>query len=158
MSNYRDDMNDTLVLADAIVSKQHSRAEDALRLSDAMQHGVRQSLDGGAVALADELQDRALSAQTEGAGFGDEVRQRVKRRQQVVETLKLFDRVRQCMQTVGLPLAEDTSRDFDHGVFIPGLLMYPQAQIPTLQISLRRGLDPQEHLALGHALGGHGQG
>ena len=65
---------------------------------------------------------------------------------------RLFDRVRQCMQTVGLPLAEDNTRDFDHGVFIPGLLMYPQAQIPTLQISLRRGLDPQEHLALGRAL------
>ena len=30
--------------------------------------------------------------------------------------------------------------------------MYPQAQVPTLQISLRRGLDPQEHLALGRAL------
>ena len=65
---------------------------------------------------------------------------------------RLFDRVRQCMQAVGLPLAEDNTRDFDHGVFIPGLLMYPQAQIPTLQISLRRGLDPQEHLALGRAL------
>ena len=94
MSNYRDDMNDTLVLADAFISKQHGQAEDTLRLSDAMRHGVRQSHDGGAVALADELQDRALSARTEQAHFGDEVRQRVKRRQQVVETLRLRDSVR----------------------------------------------------------------
>lgn len=94
MSKYRDDMNDTLVLADAIVSKQRSRAEDTLVLSDAMQHGVRQRLDGGTVALADELQDRALSVQAEAASFGDEVLHRVKRRQQVVETLKLSDRVR----------------------------------------------------------------
>lgn len=94
MSKYRDDMNDTLVLADAIVSKQRSRAEDTLVLSDAMQHGVRQRLDGGAVALADEMQDRALSVQAEAASFGDEVRQRVKRRQQVVEAFKLSDRVR----------------------------------------------------------------
>lgn len=94
MSNYRDDMNDTLVLADAIVSKQHSRAEDTLVLSDAMQHGVRQRLDGGAVALADEMQDRALSVQAEAASFGDEVLHRVKRRQQVVEAFKLSDRVR----------------------------------------------------------------
>lgn len=65
---------------------------------------------------------------------------------------ELFDRVRQCMRTAGLPLAEDTTRDFDHGVFVPGLLMYPEAQMPTLQISLRRGLDPLEHLALGRAL------
>jgi len=64
----------------------------------------------------------------------------------------LFDRVRQCMRSAGLTLAEDAGRDFDHGVFVPGLLMYPQAQIPTLQISQRRGLDPQEHLALGRAL------
>ena len=94
MSNYRDDMNDTLVLADAFISKQHSRAEDTLRMSDAMRHAVRQGVDGGSVALADELQDRALSVQAEAASFGDEVRHAVKRRQQVVETLKLFDRVR----------------------------------------------------------------
>ena len=94
MSKYRDDMNDTLVLADAIVSKQRSRAEDTLVLSDAMQHGVRQRLDGGAVALADEMQDRALSVQAEAASFGDEVLHRVKRRQQVVEAFKLSDRVR----------------------------------------------------------------
>ena len=56
------------------------------------------------------------------------------------------------MRSAGMPLAEDPTRDFDHGVFVPGLLMYPQAQVPTLQISLRRGLDPQEHLALGRAL------
>ena len=52
---------------------------------------------------------------------------------------ELFDQVRQCMRSAGLPLAEDTTRDFDHGVFVPGLLMYPEAQMPTLQISLRRG-------------------
>lgn len=94
MSNYRDDMNDTLVLADATVSKQRSRAEDTLRMNDAMRHAVIQGVDGGSVALAEELQDRALSASTERASFGDEVSQRVKRRQQVVETLRLRDRVR----------------------------------------------------------------
>ena len=65
---------------------------------------------------------------------------------------EFFDRVRQCVRAAGMTLAEDSTRDFDHGVFVPGLLMYPQAQMPTLQISLRRGLDPQEHLALGRAL------
>ena len=94
MSSYRDDMNDTLVLADATVSKQRSRAEDTLRMSDAMRHTVRQGVDGGSVALAEDVQDRALSASTERASFGDEVSHRVKRRQQVVETLRLRDRVR----------------------------------------------------------------
>ena len=65
---------------------------------------------------------------------------------------ELFDRVRQCMRGAGLTLAEDAGRDFDHGVFVPGLLMFPQADVPTLQISLRRGLDPAQHLALGAAL------
>ena len=36
MSNYRDDMNDTLRLVDAFLSKQRSRAEDTLRMIDEM--------------------------------------------------------------------------------------------------------------------------
>ena len=47
MSNYRDDMNDTLRLVDAFLSKQRSRAEDTLRMSDAMRHAVIQGVDGG---------------------------------------------------------------------------------------------------------------
>lgn len=65
---------------------------------------------------------------------------------------ELFDRVRELMRQAGLPLAENNQRDFDHGVFVPGLLSFPAADVPTLQISLRRGLDPAEHLALGRAL------
>ncbi len=33
-------------------------------------------------------------------------------------------------------------------------MMYPQADIPSIQISLLRGLDPAAHIALGKALGG----
>ena len=46
----------------------------------------------------------------------------------------------------------DTERGFDHGLFIPLKLMYPQADIPSLQISLVRGLDPTVHVELGKAL------
>ena len=46
----------------------------------------------------------------------------------------------------------DISRGFDHGVFIPLKIMYPDAVIPTVQISLVNGLDPLEHIALGNAL------
>ena len=31
-------------------------------------------------------------------------------------------------------------------------VMYPNADVPILQLSLKRGLDPQDHLAAGHAL------
>lgn len=46
----------------------------------------------------------------------------------------------------------DPERGFDHGLFIPLKLMYPQADIPALQLSLVRGLNPGAHIALGKAL------
>jgi 4,5-DOPA dioxygenase extradiol len=46
----------------------------------------------------------------------------------------------------------DPHRGFDHGLFIPLKLMYPQADIPSLQLSLLRGLNPTAHIALGNAL------
>ncbi len=46
----------------------------------------------------------------------------------------------------------DNKRGFDHGHFIPLMLMYPEADIPSFQISLIRSLDPEEHISLGMAL------
>ena len=46
----------------------------------------------------------------------------------------------------------DPQRGFDHGLFIPLKLMYPQADIPSLQLSLLRGLNPTAHIAVGNAL------
>jgi 4,5-DOPA dioxygenase extradiol len=46
----------------------------------------------------------------------------------------------------------DSQRGFDHGLFIPLKIMYPQADIPCLQLSLLRGLNPDAHVALGKAL------
>lgn len=46
----------------------------------------------------------------------------------------------------------DQERDFDHGVFIPLMLMYPQADIPCIQISLSDSLDAAFHVQLGNAL------
>ena len=53
-----------------------------------------------------------------------------------------------------LPAGVDGQRGFDHGLFIPLKLMYPQADIPAVQLSLLRGLDPAAHIALGKALRG----
>jgi aromatic ring-opening dioxygenase catalytic subunit (LigB family) len=46
----------------------------------------------------------------------------------------------------------DASRGFDHGMFIPMLLMFPMADIPVIQLSLHNNLDPKTHFNLGVAL------
>lgn len=46
----------------------------------------------------------------------------------------------------------ELTRGFDHGVFIPLMLMYPEGSIPTIQISLIKGLNPQKHMEIGKAL------
>ena len=46
----------------------------------------------------------------------------------------------------------DLNRGFDHGLFIPLELMYPEANIPSIQLSLIRGLDSAAHVSLGKAL------
>ncbi len=46
----------------------------------------------------------------------------------------------------------DPNRGFDHGVFIPLLLMYPDATIPVIQLSMLSSLDPAAHIAMGAAL------
>ncbi len=46
----------------------------------------------------------------------------------------------------------DPQRGYDHGLFIPMMMMYPHADIPCIQLSLLRGLDAAAHIELGKAL------
>jgi 4,5-DOPA dioxygenase extradiol len=64
----------------------------------------------------------------------------------------LASRIAEVLQKHGISAAVDPQRGFDHGLFIPLKLMYPEAGIPSLQLSLVRGLNPAAHLALGKAL------
>ena len=52
----------------------------------------------------------------------------------------------------GLPARLDDKQGYDHGCFVPAFVMYPDADMPLFQISLRHGYDPAEHFALGRAL------
>lgn len=64
----------------------------------------------------------------------------------------LARRVRELLAGAGFETAENAERGFDHGAFVPLKLIYPQAEVPTLQLSLVKGLDPALHLKLGQAL------
>ena len=64
----------------------------------------------------------------------------------------LAQHIQELIRAAGLPSRLDAQRGFDHGCFAPLVVMYPQANVPVLQVSLKTGLDPEEHLALGRAL------
>ena len=65
---------------------------------------------------------------------------------------ELAHRVRDLLADNSIVHAEETARGLDHGVFVPLKLAFPQADLPVVQLSLRRDLDPVAHLALGQAL------
>ena len=52
----------------------------------------------------------------------------------------------------GEPGRVDAARGFDHGVFIPLKLVFPKADIPVIQLSLRQDMDPAAHIQAGRAL------
>jgi aromatic ring-opening dioxygenase catalytic subunit (LigB family) len=64
----------------------------------------------------------------------------------------LAERVVQLLGQADIPTATDARRGFDHGTFVPFKLSWPDADVPTIQLSLKKGLDPREHLAIGRAL------
>ena len=65
---------------------------------------------------------------------------------------ELAARVHRLLADAGLPAATDANRGFDHGVFVPLKVAFPEAQIPVVTLSLASSLDPEAHLAAGRAL------
>ena len=65
---------------------------------------------------------------------------------------ELAGQVQSLLQNAGFSTAENDKRGFDHGAFVPLKLAYPRAEVPTIQLSLKQGLDPRQHLRMGQAL------
>lgn len=64
----------------------------------------------------------------------------------------LADRISKLLTSAGLNNRQDISRGLDHGVFVPLKLMFPEADIPVVQLSLRNDLNPEAHLLAGRAI------
>jgi aromatic ring-opening dioxygenase catalytic subunit (LigB family) len=65
---------------------------------------------------------------------------------------ELAQRIFNLFINAGIRSRLDSNRRFDHGTFVPLMLMYPAADIPVVQLSLMKSLDPSDHIALGEAL------
>jgi aromatic ring-opening dioxygenase catalytic subunit (LigB family) len=61
-------------------------------------------------------------------------------------------RVQELLDAAAIPTDRDTQRGYDHGTYVPLYSMYPAADVPVLQLSIKSGYDPGEHLAAGRAL------
>ncbi|CAI9716913.1 5-DOPA dioxygenase extradiol-like [Octopus vulgaris] len=61
-------------------------------------------------------------------------------------------RVTELFKTHGISCRQVRGRGLDHGVFVPLILVWPEADIPTFQVSLKNTLDIKEHQEIGEAL------
>ncbi|MDI3403440.1 dioxygenase family protein [Streptomyces cavernicola] len=64
---------------------------------------------------------------------------------------ELADAVRKLLRTAGTPVQDIEDRGLDHGAYVPLVEMYPDADVPVLQISLPT-LDPQRLMEIGRKL------
>jgi 4,5-DOPA dioxygenase extradiol len=65
---------------------------------------------------------------------------------------KLANLLSNAFSHAGIISKLDTERGLDHGVFVPLKIMYPDADIPCIQLSLVSSLDPNAHIQIGQAL------
>eukprot|EP00634_Sargassococcus_sp_CCMP2135_P007126 CAMPEP_0198658098 /NCGR_PEP_ID=MMETSP1467-20131203/22421_1 /TAXON_ID=1462469 /ORGANISM="unid. sp., Strain CCMP2135" /LENGTH=268 /DNA_ID=CAMNT_0044394351 /DNA_START=51 /DNA_END=857 /DNA_ORIENTATION=- len=65
---------------------------------------------------------------------------------------ELAAKVQKLLQSKDIPCELDAGRDYDHGVFVPMMLAFPEHDVPVLELSVHASLDAAKHLAIGAAL------
>lgn len=65
---------------------------------------------------------------------------------------ELAAEVKALVTRAGLDCREDPDQGFDHGTFVPLGLMYPNAEMPIVLLSLKSSYDPAEHIRVGQAI------
>ena len=66
--------------------------------------------------------------------------------------IELAEQVADLIQNSGSQCLIDNQRGLDHGAWVPLMLMYPEADIPVVQLSIQSHLDTSLHLKIGRAL------
>lgn len=64
----------------------------------------------------------------------------------------LAARVQALLADAGMAAQGDAQRPFDHGTWVPLMHLYPQADVPVVQVALPVGFGPREVYAMGQAL------
>lgn len=65
---------------------------------------------------------------------------------------EVADRIVQLLDGAGIAVRTDAERGFDHGMFAPMYVAWPEADVPILQLSILHSYDVEAHLAVGRAL------
>ena len=68
-------------------------------------------------------------------------------------SVSLANKVLELLKNNKINAQIDPQRGFDHGTFVPLMLMYPKANVPIVQLSLVKNLDPETQINLGQAIG-----
>jgi len=66
----------------------------------------------------------------------------------------LGQEVLEMLAAAGITAVPDTKRPLDHGAWVPLMIMFPQANVPVVQVALPAGAGPREVYAMGAALAG----
>lgn len=67
-------------------------------------------------------------------------------------SLSLARRVVEHLLPAGLKATADPARGLDHGAWLPLSLMFPEGDVPIVQLSIHASLDPEIHFAVGRAI------
>jgi 4,5-DOPA dioxygenase extradiol len=64
----------------------------------------------------------------------------------------LAERAAALLAEAGIDSAIDQTRGFDHGTWVPLLKMFPDADVPVVQLSVQPAMSPMHHFEVGRAL------
>lgn len=68
------------------------------------------------------------------------------------QDVPLAERITAMLNGAGISASHDTKRGIDHGTWLPLAIMYPEADVPIVQVAVKKGLKFEDQAAIGNAL------